>query len=142
MTMETGSLTNQEILDRVWNHFVVQDGLPGYRLDGNDFVCTYYDETTGARCAIGLFVPPAEGAKLIGPVFLNVNQLSNVFGSDADWEFLRRLQKCHDQAVDASFGRNCGGVNASMFQKLIREQLTALAAGFRLRVPAARTGDF
>ena len=92
-------MTNQEIFDKVWNHFVVERKPRSfdYTLDGG-CSCRYRD-SKGNRCAVGLFIddadyhPSLEGASV--SILVREGRLPTALL--AHLPLLRDLQRAHDQ---------------------------------------------
>ena len=110
-------LTNQEIFNKVWQHFIVED--KPYAYDPDTQLCSYLTKE-GHQCAIGLFLSEKQAKDLtgmdvsdhqFGPVAIEVfgrpihslgnesvyNYTMNDFG-----RFLKRLQEAHDLSQQAT----------------------------------------
>lgn len=98
-------LTEQEVFNKVWEHFVVQGHVQSIH-EANELLntsgmCMYKSENS--KCAIGLFIPDEEyHASLEG------NQIQKVLKScpstkvllgGVSEDFLGSLQRTHDQAM-------------------------------------------
>lgn len=88
----------QEMFNTVWNHFVVNKSPPSIR----GGFCEYFNEATGARCAVGLFLSPEEAKRIA------LNNLSSVvdliaFGAlevpEDILPFVTLLQSVHDNSA-------------------------------------------
>ena len=118
-------VSNQEVFNRVWNWFVVnQNPLCQRDVKGNA-ACSYRGPE-GSRCAIGLLIPD----EVYQPAFEGMD-IAQLYGKLRDYlpddvEFCSQLQKAHDGASNHS---EMSFVN-SIHQRLIR-----LANRFGLEVP-------
>lgn len=138
--------TNQDALDKVWNHFIENRHGPGYSKENG---CVTYDETRPhARCALGIMCPlPVLREKLqttndkkglkrtvIGDTGFISNAICNNPDSTVDHFFLNALQSAHDSAAEyASLPK--GHYEYQPFTQTMRTRLTSLANKNNLTVP-------
>lgn len=106
-------MTNQEIFNRVWEHFITNGNPRAYNVGMKK--CLYKDHANGAKCAIGIFIPEDKfnpEMNNVGAVSsLNVDYpklLNEMFGElptrkeeDDRMEFLESLQDAHDLSNSA-----------------------------------------
>lgn len=103
-------LTNQQIFDRVWQHFIVGKGKYGYNKKTER--CEYKD-INGHYCAIGIFMSDKQIEESqnepINSFCFPKNIIMNIFGRptlDPENEinsfgvFLRSLQEIHDDCAE------------------------------------------
>lgn len=137
-------LTNQEIFNRVWQHFIVED--KPYAYDTDIQLCSYLTKE-GHQCAIGLFLTPNQASDLAGftPVDRRFNPVAiEVFGrsvhivkneDDYDYRlndfgrFLKKLQEAHDISHEA---RPPERMPKSEFESMLR----LVAREFYLDIPS------
>jgi hypothetical protein len=92
-------MNKQEVFNKAWEFLIAQ----GYKSTSSCGRCEYNGDN-GRHCAIGLFATPEEAERL--NMFMNVSQLGDRLPAalkGIDMEFLRRLQGCHDGAMDSHF---------------------------------------
>jgi hypothetical protein len=91
-------MTNQEVFDKVWNHFIVEKNPRSISKYG--IVCAYRGGA-GAKCAFGLFIPDEEylpemeGKLVHEDYFLPFLQKWNLMENR---QLLASLQTGHDSA--------------------------------------------
>lgn len=85
----------QTAFNRVWNHLRTQRACANRGVE-----CLYLDETTGRKCAIGVFIPDGHPAqRCAGAVTRLRDRYPEVFEErNGDLTFLRELQNVHDEA--------------------------------------------
>jgi hypothetical protein len=112
-------MTNQEIFNKVWNHFIVEEGVVSASQSG----CPVYRDGKGNKCVFGLLIPdelykPAmEGLSLdsilcrwpaVMVAVLGDNSESNTVEmlynlaevhDDAAWDFNPSLNSCYSKAA-------------------------------------------
>ncbi len=118
-------MTEQSILDRLWQHFVVERKPFGLSEDG---VCQYRAES-GACCAVGLFIPDDEytpDMEHMGPADI---------GEELHWPaevvpLLEQAQNVHDEA--ALLGQRRGPMDP---YEEIQRRLEMMAEAYELVVP-------
>ncbi len=128
--------TNQEMLDRVWRHFLVEEKPAGMSSRGG---CTYRGD--GRCCAIGLFLPdevfrPAMNDNFVLPLLMNYPKIRAYLSPDR--EFLRNLQQAHDCAVMAAKKDDLftpPTLDEEKFRAGLWARLVQVAAGFGLTIP-------
>jgi len=95
-------MTNQEILDKVANHLLIQNEKAW---NENEHSCAYLDPE-GRKCAVGCLIPDEQYSKELEGAILTSNPkleaLPCMQGLDLD--FLRDLQLIHD-TCDPPFWR-------------------------------------
>ena len=122
--MSTRLLTNQEVFDKVWDHFITKKNPQS--IDINSGRC-YYRGPQGERCAAGLFIPDEkyhvelEHASACPEQFksflngeISIDSIDKLTCRVAlilveiveDIQFLRRLQLLHDYAPREFFTGN------------------------------------
>lgn len=90
----------QEMFNTVWNHFVVNKSPPSV----HGGFCEYFNESTGARCAVGLLLSP-EDAKRIAQINLIATSVEELtaFGAlevpEDILPFVTLLQSVHDNSA-------------------------------------------
>lgn len=99
MKMTPNWPTKQEMLNTIWDHFILKKSPPGAE-NGH---CQYLNEKTGAKCAIGLFLTPLEakhaasscnGAESIQDLIED-----GILGAPNNMvTFLAQVQLAHDKA--------------------------------------------
>ena len=120
-------MNNQEILDKVWGHFVTGRARPGVDQRG---VCVYRSDM-GTTCAIGCLIPADEqfvplhryGADVILMLDSFPHLVQEALG-EVDVEFLEVMQLLHDRAAITQ-----------SFHETLEEQLRSTARMWRLKVP-------
>lgn len=129
-------MTKQEILNKVWDYFIVEKHPKAY-----DVRCCYRTKD-GYKCAIGCLIPdelyqhkwdvPDENCGIgTGVDELYAcdkdfkNFIDSLFDSKVEISFLARLQGCHDLST--------GGF--SEFHTSMKNNLTNLALELDLKVP-------
>lgn len=134
-------LTNQEIFNKVWQHFIVED--KPYAYDTDIQLCSYLTKE-GHQCAIGLFLTPNQAIDLSGltPVDRRFNPVAiEVFGrsvheDDYDYRlndfgrFLKKLQEAHDISH-----ANALDMHKQKFQSMLR----LVAREFHLDIPPTQS---
>jgi hypothetical protein len=95
-------MTAQEIFDRVWTHFVTNDGPLSIGEDGE---CRYRGPN-GARCAVGLLIPDDEytsaldeGETIVSRVINRKNCPPSLRALAEHPKLLSSLQNAHDSAA-------------------------------------------
>lgn len=127
-------MTQQEMFDKVWQHFVVEGNPPA--VDGEGLRCMYRTDD-GRRCAFGVLLPDElykiamEGKS---PAYLvrEYPELGRALGISVETagEFILWLQSAHDDA--AAVPRK---PNVITFRVDIERRLRRVAAEFKLQVP-------
>ena len=130
-------MTNQEVFNTVWNHFVVDRNT--YSVDETG-VCQYRGEgpKEGAKCAIGLFIPDDiynfEMEEWTGPEDLIKNSLDMAFiFKGISTGFLDKLRDCHDSAALVDWDDNDS--NENIFLSEMIKNLERVAGVWGLVVP-------
>jgi len=118
-------MTEQEVFNTVWNHFVVNRGPVSVDANNN---CLYRGPD-GARCAVGLFIPDelyreSMEQEAIKDVRKQLGDQSAALPEGCDL-LLQRLQMAHDDA--AWFPEE--------FHGLIEAYLLGVAEEFALEIP-------
>jgi hypothetical protein len=114
-------MTEQEIFDKVWRHFIIE----GNPRSVNEYArfCAYRG-SKGAKCAFGLFIPddkydPAmEERSLQGDYF---DDLLVELGLLEHKKLLKELQFAHDEGYDNLLMRKNFAIVANMFNLSISE---------------------
>lgn len=118
-------LTNQDIFNKVWDHFVVQRQPQSI----SGAFCRYRGPD-GARCAIGIFLTDEEAKTCerysISQVAASFPSIYSTHFQMEDKDFLTGLQLAHDNAR-----RDCS------FDIDIKMRLSKLADAYRLEIPHA-----
>ena len=117
-------MTQQEIFDKVWEHFIVNKGNPSH--DG--MVCKYKDHF-GNKCAVGLFIPNNKYSRHMEGVTSAVIQRDFNILKEVDPVFLGNIQGCHDCLIRKS---------PSVFTKEMEVELRKLAHNYSLTIPGER----
>lgn len=119
-------LTKQEIFNRVWQHFIVEDQPFGF--DSNAGKCEYLT-VSGARCAVGILMSPqlariARGA--VAQVFARYStpMAQNGLYAMHHEDFLKYLQSHHDFCAKRD--------DKEEFESCLR----TIAAKYELEIPA------
>jgi len=103
--------TEQEVFDKVWNHFVVNHGKQSRMQSPNGSTKCLYRGMDGAKCAVGLFIPDedyrdwydADGSMDVANLkdrlyecglANNLVELREFL--DANFDLLQALQAAHD----------------------------------------------
>lgn len=126
MSNEQAPLTEQQVLDVVYNHFVVNKGPASVMASGN---CAYRGPN-GCKCAVGLFIPDDryttqfEGNR-VGALLGEYPELCDVL---VHKNLLARLQTVHDN--EATQGDDL------TFNARMELGLRAAAQDFGLTVPS------
>ena len=88
-------MTEQEIFDKVYTHFVVERNPCSVSADGT---CMYRG-LNGAKCAVGLLIPDEQYQE--GMEGMSASMLCEEYPSVCDWgvspDFLMSLQCAHDR---------------------------------------------
>lgn len=118
-------MTNQEMFNKVYQHFIVENNGPSY--DASIDACCYRGPN-GAKCAAGLFIPddrysPRMERQDIKDVVRGFD-LSDIF---EDINFVVELQHWHDFYL-ADSGRR-------MEEGLLKRMLLVIAARSNLELP-------
>lgn len=114
-------MTNQEIFNIVWNHFIVEEGHPSV---GNDGLCMYKGPN-GERCAAGLLIPDEKYKPEMEGKSCNEEPVLQALPFGASVSFIRELQLAHDDAT----------LTGANFHKSIHTSLTRIARTHRLTIP-------
>jgi len=125
----------QEIFDKVWDHFVVQKNLCGFStLKYTGPVCRYRDQN-GLCCAIGLFIPedqyqPSFEGRTVDTL-LGLPALRELRVSP---NFLLMLQRANDRSLDVT--RDTDGTTTPYWSpQRMKTNLIQLAHAWGLKVP-------
>jgi len=121
------TMTNQEIFDQVYRHFVLESGKPSFTRDPiTEEISCKYRGPDGARCAAGLFIPDdkydpkCEGFQC-DKAFEKLN-----FNFNGDLAFLLKLQQLHDILC-----------RSDSFKEEMEEGLKFLADNENLTIPTS-----
>ena len=133
-------LTNQQIFDQVWQHFIVNKGKYGYNPKTER--CEYKN-INGHQCAIGLFMSDEQVEESknepISSWCFPKHIVMNIFGRpvlDHDNEitpfgvFLRSLQEIHDDCADMM------DRDDSQHRSVFKLSMETLAEKYSLEVPS------
>lgn len=132
-------MTNQEIFNQVWNHFVVEKHPRSIK--GN--LCCYFNEENGAKCGVGCLFSDEE-AKELEDKFGGSTIKSIKVDSSTDPSKLSQGTFDKLKAMDSSFlmdiqGRHDVELHTSMERFIQAMRLTADV--YRLEVPSDQTLD-
>lgn len=112
MTISNKENTNslQEIFNKAWQHFIVEDGLPAseYNQAIDMYSCKYLTDK-GRKCAVGLSIPEGHSAQYYNGNFSEIIILYPDLFSDLvnfDEEIIDNFQYyLHDNLTDISNGQ-------------------------------------
>jgi len=135
------SLTNQQVFDNAWKHFVTGGVAPwGVVTKGNSGTkCYYRAPETGAPCTIGVSIPDelyrgdyddysTDDPLDIGTLINSEPELQELFG-DVSIELLEQLQSAHDDVVlEASRDDDLDAVDT------IEKKLRLIAQAYHLEI--------
>lgn len=138
--MNTQTITNQEIFNKVWHHFIVEEKPLSFVVDPDSgkVSCRYRDHE-GNSCAFGIFVTDEfyerrgrsyEGSDLIR--FLRDPKFS--FFKEESVQLLNGLQGCHDWSCRENPELTQEG--AQKRRETLRDKLSNLAKEYNLEIPA------
>ena len=122
-------MTNQEIFDRVWNHFIVENNSVSAL--NND--CPQYKDEAGNKCTIGILIPdelyrPAmEGLSYDSVLCRWPKVLHTIVGEDNVVDLLSTLQGIHDYAAWQH--------ETSLNTISSKQELVEVAKNFNLSIP-------
>ncbi len=137
--------SNQEAFNNAYRHHVLAGRPPGY--DGEN--CRYYDQKTGAQCAIGCQLPDSKRFANVHSSLSGVASVANyreyadstltvelakellAHFEGCDFDFLCNLQNSHDDAA----ARSRGVYNFIPFEIGVKEGYEKLAADWNLQIP-------
>ncbi len=86
-------MTNQEILDKVANHLLIQNEKAW---DEESLVCRYLDPE-GNKCAVGCLIPEEQYSSKLEGLIASDDEIKNLpCMQGLDIDFLRDLQLIHD----------------------------------------------
>jgi len=122
------TITNQEIFDKVWNHFVVNKGPASFNNESG--MCKYRGDN-GAKCAVGLFIPDEDYDPKIENYTANADRVTSLLPftvNDSKVSYLLELQRCHDRAVQYL-------TNTEDFYIVVERRLRELAELHNLLIP-------
>lgn len=123
-------LTEQEIFDKVWNHFVVKKKPLSFVKNGDRSVQCLYRKNKTTKCAVGIFIPDEEynahpieqdGVTEILKEYPRTAKILSLVSGD----FLSLLQGCHDDACDKT----------NSDYQTVRRSLTKFANKYKLTMP-------
>lgn len=118
-------MTNQEVFDKVWRHFVIENNPKSILRDVDGRETCQYRGKDGAKCAIGILIADSEyseeieGLPILPLLESNHSCVKHLQGTDR--HFLRRLQTEHDATPS-------GGD----FHKTLKVELEHVAKDFNL----------
>lgn len=107
----TQKIDRQEMIDKIYDHFIVKDRPFGYSFKTEK--CEYISHD-GNPCALGLFMEPEKAKKAIGPLSNIVAYAPHLLpwsykelharpdGDRTNYSFLCRIQEAHDHSVSSS----------------------------------------
>lgn len=120
--------TLQSIFDTVWNHFIVNETLPGMDVSG---ACAYKagEEPNCRKCAVGILIPdelyePEMEGEPASTLVTSWDSLIPLF-SQIPEDFIDDLQHAHDDSIGADLP----------FHKKFELSLLMLASQYELMVP-------
>lgn len=104
-------LTRQEMVDKVYKHFVVDVGKPSFEVveDCHGRISCLYRGPDGSKCAVGLFIPDEEYKSEFENTEVEVvaDKVSVFPVTEEDFDlFICAFQDVHDDACQNSFGRS------------------------------------
>src|SRR5687767_3057774 len=127
-------LSKQEMLDKVWDWFVVQKKGPSVSETPTGKACMYRGEN-GTKCGAGVLIPDDKydkrmEFKIIHNVLNEYPELKEILPNEGEgYRFLRSIQIIHDD--------NAWYTNS--FTNTMRSGLTNLANNYQLVIPTAET---
>lgn len=136
--MEQKPLTLQDVFDKNWQYFIVENKPFGYI----DFHCTYLG-SNGEKCAIGVCIPEEIANKITEHNGCNVSfllskykEVSDLFDKNIDFTALSNLQHLHDDCA-----KECADapIDSDMYNKthsLYKKMLTEFAEKYNLILPS------
>lgn len=136
-------MTNQEVLNKIWNYFLVENNRPGWDFDSGS--CNYLTPE-GGKCAVGCLFSDEE-LKLILDTDRNRNDLPTLFkflGKEnfpslqgISEEFLKEIQLCHDAAAEYNLDdiEDCDNFRDS-FEQRVRTLISKSSTLYNIEVPA------
>lgn len=120
-------ITNQELVRRVIDHFIVQENHPGWSPPGE---CRY-ETPEGHCCAIGIFLPPGHPARLfLGSLYMLVERFPDIGGIFEDLEFANAIQGAHDSAAQLSSGPS--GIRLDEFRRRLLWRINMECESFEI----------
>lgn len=124
-------MTKQEIIDRVYDHFVTNKSPFGF--NEGSMRCEYRVPGSYGRCAIGLFMDDetADEWHNHNVTTVSPDTLRQIFGENYSLKFLSALQQTHDRCASSL------DVPDDQRHKVFGFMLESLALGFGLYQPGA-----
>lgn len=135
--MESKPLTLQDVFDKNWQYFIVDNNPFGY----NGITCVYLG-SNGEKCAIGVCIPEEIAKQIAHPTtriayLLTLDEnLKNIFHKDIDHFALGELQTIHDGCA-----KQCGdspkhSKNYIDTHDLYKQHLIEFAERHNLKIPS------
>lgn len=125
-------ITPQEMVSRVWDHFLVQGEPAGVNPQSGG--CLY-----AGPCAIGIFMTPEQQAEADLEQFTVADVLdmfaTGDFSDDVTHDFAERLQAAHDQATGLHDKPLATRTPPEEFRRRLAANLRIVASEFGLTVP-------
>jgi hypothetical protein len=121
-------LSEQDIFNMVWSHFVINKGAPSV-MPEDPGVCAYRGKH-GAKCAIGILLDDSEYSEdFESRDALDIFEAlpSRITQMTKPW-FMRELQRCHDNAAHEAS-------NDTDFHQYIENDLVMFAKKYNLTIP-------
>ena len=130
-------ITEQEMFDRVWTHFVIEEKPRSAETSGDLFACRYRSKD-GSRCAVGLFILEHEYAIniegfSIGVLLDSMPETKVLLGS-LDSTFLDSMQAAHD-GHPSEVWKCANKLVATGAQEDVEGRLRIVADTYYLRIP-------
>jgi hypothetical protein len=145
-------MTDQEALNRVWQHFVVEGQPLAFERAVSYAQCLYFREADGARCAVGILVPEELARRMpltsIMGLFRGFVADSEIIAAEVaaalngtTLSFIEELQMAHDEAASVAMygGDGHAVLRRELEQLATREALVISPAPPEEEVPLTVT---
>ena len=130
-------ITEQEMFDRVWTHFVIEEKPRSAETSGDLFACRYRSKD-GSRCAVGLFILEHEYAVNIEGfsvivILDSMPETKTLLGSLSN-TFLDSMQAAHD-GLPSGMWKCADEPMQTGAQEDVEGRLRIIANAYHLRIP-------